>query len=211
MAPRPTWQGHLKLSLLSCPVVLYAAADQIGGTGFNRPFQTAGGLVHAAAADPEAGLADLVEGLGFENGRYLVAAPGEIGRRALESGRTIEIDRFVEEDAVDRLRWSEPGYLAPDGRTAVEAYAVIREAMSRAGVVALGRVVLRRRERLLAIEPRGAGMVAWSLRDEAARDPMEALRGDLREGWRAPAAARARAAPPPKPPPRGKVVPGRRP
>ena len=56
--------------------------------------------------------------------------------------------------------------LAPDGKLAQEAFAVIREAMTRAGQIALGRVVLSTRERLLALEPRGKGIVATSLRTE---------------------------------------------
>ncbi len=67
---------------------------------------------------------------------------------------------------IDRIYWDHPYYLAPDGKMAQEAFGVIREAMARSGQIALGRVVLSTRERLLALEPRGKGILAYSLRTE---------------------------------------------
>jgi DNA end-binding protein Ku len=91
----------------------------------------------------------------------------EISSVRLESTRTIDIERFVPADEIDRIYWDHPYYLAPDGKLAQEAFAVIRDAMARAGQIALGRVVLATRERLLALEPRGKGIVATSLRSDA--------------------------------------------
>ncbi len=65
---------------------------------------------------------------------------------------------------IDRIYWNDPYFLVPDGKLAAEAFGVIREAMARQDRIALGRVVLHQRERLLAIEPRGKGMLAYSLR-----------------------------------------------
>ena len=92
----------------------------------------------------------------------------------LESTRTIDIERFVEAEGIDRLYWDAPYFLVPDGKLAIEAFTVIREAMVRTEQVALGRVVMHQRERLLAIEPRDKGMVAWSLRShDEVRDAAE--------------------------------------
>jgi DNA end-binding protein Ku len=82
----------------------------------------------------------------------------------LESTRTIDIERFVDADAIDRLYWDNPYFLVPDGKLAVDAYTVIRDAMAKAGKIALGRVVMHTRERLLAIEPRDNGLVCYTLR-----------------------------------------------
>ena len=167
MAARPTWQGHLKLSLVSCPVALYTAVDRGGDVHFNMLHKTTHNRIRMIPTDPETGpveRSDIVKGYEIEKGRYVIVTPEEIDSVRLESTRTIEIERFVDEDDIDRLYWNDPYFLVPDGTTAVEAYSVIREAMTEAKKIAIGRVVLHQRERLLALEPRGEGMVAWSLR-----------------------------------------------
>ena len=167
MAARPTWQGHLKLSLVSCPVALYSAIDRAGDVHFNMLHKTTHNRIRMIPTDPDTGpveRADIVKGYEIEKGRYVIVTPEEIDTVRLESTRTIDIDRFVDQADIDRLYWHEPYYLVPDGKGAVEAYSVIREAMADAGKVALGRLVLHQRERMLALEPRERGMVAWSLR-----------------------------------------------
>ncbi|HEX8470843.1 MAG TPA: Ku protein [Brevundimonas sp.] len=111
--------------------------------------------------------ASLVKGYEVEKGEYILLTEDEIRSVKLESTRTIEIDRFVSEDEIDRIYWGNPYYLAPEGKLAQEAFGVIREAMKRSGQIALGRVVLSTRERLLALEPRGLGILAYSLRTES--------------------------------------------
>jgi len=82
----------------------------------------------------------------------------------------------VDASDIDRLYWDEPYFLVPDGKLALEAFAVIRKAMQRTDKIALGRVVMHTRERLLAIEPRDEGMLAYSLRShDEVRDPDEAF------------------------------------
>jgi DNA end-binding protein Ku len=168
MAYRPTWQGHLKLSLVTCPVALYTATSSGGDVRFNLINPETNNRIKMVTVDPETGLAverrDLVKGYEFEKGRYVLLTEEEVRSVRLESTKTIEIERFVPEAEIDRLYWESPYFLAPDGKLAEEAFGVIREAMRTEGRVALGRVVLSTRERLLALEPRGKGIVAHSLR-----------------------------------------------
>jgi DNA end-binding protein Ku len=169
MAYRPTWQGHLKLSLVTCPVALYTAVEAGGDVHFNLINPKTNNRIKMITTDPDTGpidRSDLVKGYEVEKGKYILITDEEIKSVRLESTRTIEIERFVPADEIDRLYWDHPYYLAPDGKLAQEAFAVIREAMARAGQIALGRVVLSTRERLLALEPRGKGIVATSLRTE---------------------------------------------
>ena len=170
MAPRPIWQGHLRLSLVSCPVAMYSAAQRSGDVHFNMLHKTTHNRIRMVPTDPETGPVerdDIVKGYEIEKDRYVVVSQDEIDDVRLESTRTIDIDRFVAEGDIDRLYWDEPHYLTPDGKTAAEAFVVIREAMTKAGRIALGRVVLHQRERLLALEPYERGMIAWSLRAHA--------------------------------------------
>ena len=167
MAPRPTWQGHLRLSLVTCPVALYTATSPTGDVHFNMLHKTTHNRIRMIPTDPETGpveRADIVKGYEIDKGRYVVVTQDEIDAVKLETTRAIDIEHFVDVGDIDRIYWNDPYFLVPDGKLAAEAFGVIREAMARQERVALGRVVLHQRERLLAIEPRGKGMLAYSLR-----------------------------------------------
>jgi DNA end-binding protein Ku len=167
MQGRPTWQGHLKLSLVTCPVALYTATASSGEVHFHMLHKTTHNRIRMIPTDPETGPVDrddIVKGYEVDKDRYVVITDEEIADVRLESTRTIDIERFVDAGDIDRLYWNDPYFLLPDGKLALEAYSVIREAMRKTGRLALGRVVMHTRERLLAIEPRDNGLLAYTLR-----------------------------------------------
>jgi DNA end-binding protein Ku len=167
MAYRPTWQGHLKLSLVTCPVALYTATNASGDVHFNLINPKTNNRIKMITTDPETGPVErssLVKGYEVEKGRYVLLTEDEIRSVRLESTRTIDIERFVPADEIDRVYWDNPYYLAPDGKLAQEAFGVIRESMRSSGKIALGRIVMATRERLLALEPRDQGILAFTLR-----------------------------------------------
>jgi DNA end-binding protein Ku len=179
MRGRPTWQGHLKLSLVTCPVALYTGVRRAGDVHFNMLSAKTHNRIRMIPTDPEKGpidRADIVKGYEIDKDRYVIVTNEEIAAVRLESTRTIEIERFVDVADIDRMYWNEPYFLLPDGKMALEAYAVIREAMKRTDRIALGRVVMHTRERLVAIEPRDEGLLAYTLRTkDEVRDPAEAF------------------------------------
>jgi DNA end-binding protein Ku len=170
MAYRPTWQGHLKLSLVTCPVALYTATNAGGDVHFHLINPDTNNRIRMQTIDPDTGPVDrssLVKGYEVAKGEYILLTDEEIRSVKLESTKTIDIERFVAEDDIDRLYWDNPYYLAPDGKMAEEAFGVIREAMRRSGQIALGRIVMATRERILALEPRGKGILAYTIRSDA--------------------------------------------
>jgi len=177
MATRPTWQGYLRLSLVSCPVALYTATSRTGEVHFNMLHATTHNRIKMVPTDPETGpveRSEIVKGYEIEKGRYVVVDEEEIKNVRLETTRTLDIERFVDEADIDRLYWNDPYFLVPDGDMAVEAFSVIRDAMKDAGQVALGRLVMHQRERLMALEARDSGIIAFSLRTKReVRDPAE--------------------------------------
>jgi len=177
MATRPTWQGYLRLSLVSCPVALYTGTSRTSDVSFNMLHKSTHNRIRMIPTDPETGpvdRADIVKGYEIDKGQYVVITDEEIKNVKLATTRTLDIERFVDEDEIDRIYWNEPYFLAPDGDMAVEAFAVIREAMAQAGKVALGRLVMHQRERLMALEPRGEGILSYSLRsNREVRSPEE--------------------------------------
>ncbi len=182
MAARPTWQGHLRLSLVTCPVALYSAATAAGDIHFNLINPKTDNRIRMVTTDPDTGPVDrkdLVKGYEVEKGRYIILTEDEIASVKLESTRILDIERFVDLAEIDRLYWNDPFYLVPDGKIAAEAYSVIREAMVQSGRIALGRVVLHTRERLMALEPQDNGIVAWSLRTKGEVRDAKAFFGEI--------------------------------
>jgi DNA end-binding protein Ku len=170
MAYRPSWQGHLKLSLVTCPVALYTAVDAGGDVHFHLINPETNNRIRMVSTDPETGpvdRADLVKGYEVAKGEYILLTDEEIQSVKLESTKTIDIERFVPADDIDRIYWDNPYYLAPDGKMAQEAFGVIREAIDKSRQIALGRIVMATRERILALEPRGKGILAYTIREAA--------------------------------------------
>ncbi|MEG2314441.1 non-homologous end joining protein Ku, partial [Brevundimonas sp.] len=177
MAPRPSWQGHLKLSLVTCPVALYTATSTGGDVHFNLINPKTNNRIKMVTTDPDTGpisRSDLVKGYEVSKGEYVLLTDDEIKSVKLESTKTIDIESFVPAKDIDRIYWDNPYFLAPDGKIGQDAFNVIRTAMEKSGKIALARVVMSTRERLLALEPRGKGILAYTLRtDDEVRQPEE--------------------------------------
>jgi DNA end-binding protein Ku len=119
--------------------------------------------------DPDTGPVerkDLVKGYEIEKNKYVIVTNEELQAVKLETTKTIDIERFVDAGEIDRLYWNDPYFLLPDGKTGTEAYVVIRDALEHTGRIAIGRVVMHTRERMVALEPRDKGIVAYTLRSE---------------------------------------------
>jgi len=180
MAGRASWKGYLRLSLVSCPVKLYPATSSTAGKiSFNLLHKDTLNRVQQKYHDPELGeidRADLVKGYQFEKDKYVVVTSEELEEIEVESSKTIDIDGFVDDGHIDRIYLDSTYYLAPDGPIAEETFGVILEAMKRIHKVAIARIVLSGRERLVAIEPITDGFRLMTLRSaKEVREPASAL------------------------------------
>ncbi|QYF85690.1 Ku protein [Brevundimonas sp. PAMC22021] len=167
MAARPTWQGHLKLSLVTCPVAMYTATTKTNDISFHLINPETNNRIRMVPTDPDTGpieRSELVKGYEVSKDEYVLFDDADFDKVKLESTRTISIDKFVDEHEIDRLYWDDPFYIVPEKGVGAEAFAVIREAMKSAGKIALGCLVLRGRERQLALEVRDKGLIAYTLR-----------------------------------------------
>jgi DNA end-binding protein Ku len=168
VAPRAYWKGYLKLSLVSCPILLFPATSGREKISFHQLNRNTGNRVRYRKVDAETGdeveAADIVKGYEVEKGQYIELEPEEIEAIALESKRTIEIEEFVPKGEIDDLYLAEPYYVVPDGEVGQQAFAVIREAVRKEGMIAIGKVVFTSREHMIALEPRGKGMMGVTLR-----------------------------------------------
>lgn len=165
---RPYWKGYLKLALVSCPVALYSAASSSERVAFRQINKKTGNRLRQQLVDDET--REPVEGhdkgRGYEyaKGAYIQVEDEELDAIAIESNHTIEIDKFVPRAQIDERYLDSPYYMLPDDNVGQEAFAVIREAMRGKGMVALGRVALSKRERVIMLQPWGKGLMGATLR-----------------------------------------------
>ncbi|TPI47501.1 Ku protein [Mesorhizobium sp. B2-9-1] len=168
MAPRASWKGYLKLSLVSCPVRLYPATSASERISFNQLHKKTHNRINMKPVDPELGLverSDLVRGYEYEDKQYIIIDDADLDAVRIESNHTMNIEAFVDEGEVDVIYQDSPYYLAPDGAMAEETFAVLREAMRKSGKLAIARLVLSSRERVVTIGARENGMFVCTLRN----------------------------------------------
>ncbi len=154
MTVRPYWKGYLKLALVSCPIALHAACSTAERIAFRQINKATGNRLRQQLVDEET--REPVEpenkGRGYEVAKcqYLIVEDAELEAIEIESTHTIEIDSFVPRCRIDQRFFDTPYYVTPNEPVGQEAFAVIREAMRGKGMVALGRLVLSKRERVIA-------------------------------------------------------------
>ncbi|TBG84495.1 Ku protein [Rhizobium leguminosarum] len=168
MAPRPYWKGYLKLSLVTCPVAMSPATSESEKVRFHTLNKETGNRVVSQYVDSVTGkpVKDQNEAKGYARGEndYIILTDDDLDAVALETVRTIDIDKFVPRDSIEWVYFEKPHYLMPDDPVGQEAFAVIRDAMAADSVVGVSRLVIGRRERAVVLEPRGEGIVLWTLR-----------------------------------------------
>jgi len=170
MAQRPIWRGYLQLALVTCPVAMYAANHDRGSLHFNLINPRTGNRIRMVTQDAETGdeltRKDLVKGYEFKKDTYVVLTDEDFESARVESSSTIKIDKFVDIASIDPIYFDASYYLAPDGKAGKDVYAVLRDAITSTGKMALARVVIARRERAVRIMPMGPGLVAHTLHEE---------------------------------------------
>ncbi len=168
MAPRASWKGYLKLSLVSCAVNLYPATSSSSRVSFSTINRKTGHKVKRQFVDAETGEVvendDQAKGYPVAKDSYLIVDDAELDAIQIESTHTIDIEKFVPRSEIDPRYLESPYYLAPAERVAEEAFAVIRDAMRDENVVGLGRVVMARRERIMMLDPLAKGLLGTVLR-----------------------------------------------
>jgi DNA end-binding protein Ku len=168
VAPRAYWKGYLRLSLVSCPIALFPATSEREKVSFHQLSRETGHRIRYRKVDEETGdevpSDQIIKGYEVAKGEYVEITDDELASVALESTKTIEIDEFVPKSEIDELYNIRPYYIAPDGKVGEDAFAVIRDAMEQMKVVAIGRVVLTSREHVIALAPRGKGLMGTLLR-----------------------------------------------
>lgn len=172
MELRPTWRGYLRLALVSCPVALYPTTHDRGNLHFNMINPKTGHRVRMitrdAETDEEVARADLVKGYQFKKDHYLIMEDSDFEAARIESSSILSIEKFVPAASIDPLYFDASYYLAPDGEAGADVYLVLHTAIAKTGMLALSRVVMAQRERVVAVAVHENGLIAYTLHE--ARD-----------------------------------------
>src|ERR671921_2177552 len=169
MAPRPTWKGFLKVSLVNIPVKVFPATESAAALSFNQLHAECQTRIQQKRWCPhcerEVPHSEIVKGYEFEKGRYVVVNDEDIQKVRVESTRVIDLVQFTDDTSIDPIYVDRAYYLAPDGGMATDAFAVMREGM--VGKAGIGKLALYGREYLVAVRPQKKGLVMYTLHHDA--------------------------------------------
>jgi DNA end-binding protein Ku len=172
------WMGTLNFGLVSMPVKLYSAVSS-KSVHFNQLHVADHARIQqkrvCSADGEEVPFEEIVKGYELAPERYVVIEDAELAALAPEATRTIEIEDFVEIDEIDRIYFDQPYYVVPN-RGGARSYKLLLEAMRETGKVAIARVVLRSKERLVAVHPRGDVLMMTTLNYADEINPTSELR-----------------------------------
>ncbi|MBB5535612.1 Ku protein [Rhizobium giardinii] len=185
MAPRYYWKGYLKLSLVTCPVAMTPATSESEKVRFHTLNKDTGHRVVSQYIDSVTGkpVKEENEAKGYARGEndYITLTDDDLDAVALDTVKTIDIEKFVPAESIEWIYLEKPHYLMPDDAVGNEAFAVIRDAMKSDKVVGISKLVMGRRERAVVLEPRDEGIVLWSLRFGDEVRPEDAYFEDIDE------------------------------
>ncbi len=167
-APRAQWKGFLKLDNITCQVKLTGVVTEAEKIHFHILNRKTRERVKSAYVDEDTGKTvehdDQVKGFELSDGEFLVIDPKEIERLKQAGEHRLDLDGFVKRADVLPLYLEKPYYLYPADKVAVEPFALIRDAMVKSDVVAVGHIVMLQRERSVLVEPCERGMLVTMLR-----------------------------------------------
>lgn len=166
MAPRTSWKGFLKLSLVSVPVKAYTANNTDEEIRLNQLHGECHGRVRykkVCEAHGELKAEDIVSGFEYTKDQYVVIAEDELSKVRARSDKSVAIDGFVAPEKIDPVYLAgRTYYLLPDGAAGNRPYALLVRGMADANVVAIAQVVISGREQLVMLRPQD-GMLVMSV------------------------------------------------
>jgi DNA end-binding protein Ku len=177
MAARATWKGFLKISLVNIPIKVFPATESSGTIAFHQLHAECQTRIQqkrwCSFHNREVPTSEIVKGYEFEKGRYVVLSEEDFAKVRTESTRVIDLAQFADDSAIDPMYVDRTYYLAPDGKVAGSAFAVMREGMK--GKVGIGKLALYGREYLVAVRPHQRGIVMHTLHHAAELRSIDAV------------------------------------
>ncbi len=159
--PRAMWKGAISFGLVTIPVSVYPATEE-KTLRFNQLHDEDGGRIRmkrtCSVDGEEVGYEHIVKGYEYEKDRYVILTDDDFEAIPVESSRAIDIQQFVDLEEIDPMQYKKSYYLVPE-ETGAKAYALLREALNRAGKVGIAKVSFRDKEHLAALRFRDDAFV----------------------------------------------------
>lgn len=164
---RPIWNGSISFGLVNIPVRMFSAVETREGIEFDMLHKTDNSPIHYARICRDEGKEvdwdDIVKGYQYEKGKYVVFTPKQLEELEVERSSTIDIQQFTPEGDIDIRYFDKPYYLEPI-KGGEKAYALLRRALEKSGMLALAKFVMHEREHLAALKPVGRTLVLTQMR-----------------------------------------------
>lgn len=164
---RSIWKGHIRFLLVAIPVRIYNAIettekiqfnqlhrDDYGPIGYDKRCKKCGEIVSNE---------QITKGYQYEKERYAIVEPEDIAKIKIKTTKAVDIIGFIDAGELPSTFYDAPYYAGPDGPVSEKPYALLREVMKQTGKIAIGKVVLRDREDLVAVFPLENGLVLQKL------------------------------------------------
>jgi DNA end-binding protein Ku len=166
--PRAIWKGAISFGLVTIPVGLYSAVDSRGELHFRQLHAKDESPIDykrfCAEEDVEVPWKEIVKGYEHRKGEFVVLTDEDFAKARVPATQAFEIRDFVRRSDIDGRYFDHPYFLAPAGKSAAKAYGLLRDALAESGRVGIGKVVLRQREHLAALQPSGKALELTTLR-----------------------------------------------
>jgi DNA end-binding protein Ku len=167
-ALRAIWKGHLRFSLVTIPIRVYNAVDTAESVSFNQIHRDDNGRIgydkRCKKCNNQVENDDIVKGYQFEPDQYVIFEKDDLDKLKLKSTKVIDIEGFVDASEIDATLYDAPYYAGPDGDVAGKTYALLSAALRDSGKLGVGKVVLRDREDVVMVAPKGDGIVLYKMR-----------------------------------------------
>jgi DNA end-binding protein Ku len=167
-ALRSIWKGHIRFSLVTIPIRVYNAVDTAESISFNQIHREDNGRIgydkRCKKCNQLVENDEIVKGFQYEPDMYVIFEKDDLDKLKLKSTKVIDIEGFVDASEVDPTLFDAPYYAGPDGDVAAKTYGLLSSALKESGKLGVGKVVLREREDVVMIAPKGDGIVLYKLR-----------------------------------------------
>jgi len=167
-ALRSIWKGHLRFSLVTIPIRVYNAVDTAESISFNQIHRDDNGRIgydkRCKKCNQLVENDEIVKGFQYEPDMYVIFEKDDLDKLKLKSTKVIDIEGFVDASEIDPTLYDAPYYAGPDGDVAAKTYGLLSAALKESGKMGVGKLVLRDREDVVLVAPKGDGIVLYKMR-----------------------------------------------
>ena len=185
MAARAIWKGSISFGLVNIPIQVFSATQKEEYTSFNQLCDKGHKIKYkkwCPVEEREVPWSEIKKGYEITKNDYVVLEKEEIENIKLKTTNTVEVKEFIDSEEFDPIFIEKNYYVGPDAgkkksETSIKAYALFVKILHETGKIAIGKVVLREKEQLVALRAYQRGLVMHQLKYLDEIRPMDEIGG----------------------------------